>query len=220
MSLRLQGLRLPLPSHLGGARGMAVNWFEGGRRMRDLLLWAVVLGGGVYVLWGDTPAVYFETDSPEDDWKFTGKDCPYPNDSKYLWSHAFKPGDKRSVKLCFRATEDEKIPYRAITGPPLGGGSAPPLKVFAIGEPYDAAVKDYMQSRTAEFRMTRELERAAQDGLFKLALNAGWQRFQDAFGWVSGFVVVLWILAAVFGWIIRGFAGIPSGADFRPTKRV
>lgn len=214
----------------GKGCSMAVNWFEGGRRIRDLLLWAVALCGGIYVIWGSTPTVYFSTRHPDDSWKFTGEDCTYPNESKYLWSYAFKPGDKRSVSLCFLVNEREKIPYREAPRPenepppkinivPVGSPPIPPPKWYWEGEAYQSDVQDYMRKRTAEFRMTPELEKAARGGLGKLAWNAGMQRFNDAYPFVFGIAAVFWILTGLTGWIVRGFAGIPAGADFRPAKR-
>jgi hypothetical protein len=33
---------------------------------------------------------------------------------------------------------------------------------------------------------------------------------------VLGICAFIWLFAAVMGWIIRGFAGVPSGQDFKP----
>lgn len=228
--LVLAGGEITLAQAIGG-QCMAVNWFEGGRRIRDLLLWAVAIGGGVYVIWGNTPSVYFSTEYPDDPWQFTGEECRYPNESKYLWSYAFKPGDKRSVLLCYRANERERIPYRDAPTPK----DAPPPVITVIpgadkatvsaskwyyeGESYDTAVVAYMNLRTAAFQMTPSLESAARDGLGKLTWNAGVQRFKEAFPWVGGLMAALWFITGVLGWIVRGFAGISAGADFRPAKR-
>ena len=211
-------------------RRMAVNWFEGGRRIRDLLLWAVALSGGVYVIWGSTPSIYFSTAYPDDPWKVAGDDCPDPNESMYLWRYSFKPGDSRSVQLCFRVNERDQIPYQK-TEPPK---DAPPPVITMIsptraetaveewyfeGSTFDDSVQDYMHARKDAFRMTPALEHAARDGLGKLAWNAGVQRFKDAAPWAGGIALVIWVITGLLGWIVRGFVGIPAGADFRPAKR-
>lgn len=207
-----------------------MNWFEGGRRIRDLLLGAVALGGVGYVVLGDSPSVYFSTEFPGDPWKFTGDSCSYPNESRYLWRYAFKSGDQRSVLLCYRVNERGKIPYQEAPPPKdapppkinvttIGSPPIPEPKWYFEGESFDARVTNYMATRTAEFRMTPALEAAARQGLRRLGWNAVWQRLKDTLLWVGGFAIVLWIITAMFGWIVRGFAGIPAGEDFRPTKQ-
>lgn len=211
---------------------MTINWFEGGRRISAFFMWAIAIGGGVYILWAEPSTVYFESSYPDDPWSFTGEDCPYPNHSEFLWRYSFTPDDNRAVSLCFRVSETERIPFRvaptpegapppaalesSVEGlPPIPG---PALKWYFEGETYSAPVQDYFLQRTAAFRMTPQLESAVGDGLSSLEWKAKWQRAKDAAPWVGGLIFFIWAFTSILGWIIRGFAGIPARSDFRTGR--
>ena len=53
-----------------------------------------------------------------------------------------------------------------------------------------------------------------------LPLNGWMQAIDDAFPWVAGMIIFVWVFTAVLGWIVRGFAGVPQGRDFRESADV
>lgn len=76
-----------------------------------------------------------------------------------------------------------------------------------------------MDKRKADFALTPDLTRQIREGTWSRRWNGFTSRIEEAAPVVFGSILFLWIFAAVIGWIIRGFAGIPSGQDFRPTTR-
>jgi len=204
-----------------------MNWFEGGRRIRNLFLSILVVSGSAFVIFGDSPTVYFSSAYPDEPWQFSINDCHYPDHSQSALTHEFGPDQIRDVALCFRANERGKIPYQ-LTTPPVevsrsdsksSSGIVDPFsegsKWYLEGTSYDSAVSDYMDARTAEFQMTSIQEADARKNLFKLEIQARQKRLNDSFPWVGGTFAVLWVTTWVLGWIIRGFAGISEGEDFR-----
>ena len=119
--------------------------------------------------------------------------------------------------------EKGNILYAEAPPPPItldrpGATQTPPQKWYWQGDSYDEPVKAYMDKRKADFVLTPDLIRQIREGTWSLRWNRFAARFKEASPIVFGAMFFLWFLATVVGWIVRGFAGIPSSQDFRPSK--
>lgn len=215
---------------------MAINWFEGGRRISKLFIGIAGLGGMAYVALSATPPVRFSTSAPDEPWKLSFDGCNYPSDEKYLDQHDFGNGTERSVSLCFEASIEDKIPYSLAPAPappvkvtsesPQSVPNAPPPliriepapKWYYLGSAFDDRVEAYTAQRKAEFELTPERESQALANLSKAYWASRYQAFSEAIPWVLGFAALIWIFTFLTGWIMRGFADVPRGQDFRPPK--
>lgn len=208
---------------------MAVNWFEGGRRITGLLQASVALVGAFYVLFGSSGnAVVFETRSPDQNFQLTFEPCRYPDLTRNIgYKVELRRGDARDIELCFRQ-DINGILYRdypapvVVMPPPLTMRGEPPRppqpppRYFLAGAAFSPEVQAYVDERVDVFRHARyEWESIARDSLLQGKLWRIWYRLKEAWPWVFGLAFGLWIFASTIGWIIRGFAGIPSGKDFR-----
>jgi hypothetical protein len=208
---------------------MGMNWFEGGRRMVSLLAGLIVVGGAIYLFAGPgEQRIILETTGPEARFQWTLKDCRYP-DAEKAWSGTveFKSGDPRAVVACFRAEKDGKIIYAY--GPErlipvhtqLGQPRSKPYKVREIfsGDQYSDEVERYTNERASRFTLTGHEMEAIGDAQWKIGVVRFSERATEAFPWIAGLIVGLWVIAAGLGWLIRGFASIPSGSDYQAEER-
>lgn len=208
---------------------MAVNWFEGGRRINGLFMTLVALGGAAYLFFGGSSTVFLFSSTPDEPWYFAPRECEYPNETEYLWDRETPDLNGRTVALCFVAEKGNILyaeapppkdapPPPIIIGPP-GAAPPPPQKWYWHGDSYDEPVKAYMDKRKADFVLTPDLTHQIREGTWSLRWQRFTARFEEAAPIVFGLIFFLWAFAAVLGWIVRGFAGIPSGQDFRPASR-
>jgi hypothetical protein len=207
---------------------MAINWFEGGRRVSTLFSSLVLLGGIVYAVFsGGDNRVIVETTSPSDAFHWTLRDCSYPDQEK-TWDGKveFKVGDPRTVAACFRTNKGGKLwydygPEQEIQLDPIKGkGPPPPIKYRKMLEvhTYTPAADAYMDKRMNEYKPTRAEFDAIGKDQWMIVWVRFWDRVKEVAPWVAGLLLGIWLLTAVIGWIIRGFAGIPSGKDFRTNR--
>jgi hypothetical protein len=221
-----------------------VNWFEGGRRISKLFMVLVGLGGAAYVAFATAPMATVET-LPGEGWKVSATECPFTAHEEYLWDYDWG-GSKSGIAFCFRQFENGGIPYAIAPTPPNEAkryadeqaeiaaadkaneakGEPPPIrrvseppKWYFTADEYSDAVQSYAKKRVADFQMTPEL----RDQLIRTQKaawwGAHWKAFNEALPWVFGLCVFIWLLTAVIGWIVRGFAGVPRGQDFRQEAR-
>lgn len=208
---------------------MAINWFEGGRRISQLFIGLTVASGLAYVAFAATPSVMFSTAAPDEPWQLSTKKCEYPSAEKYLHHFDFGDGDSRSVKLCFEASIKEKIPYASAPEPdappsvitPRTDGPPPIIRTgsvqkwYYLGSGFDDAVEAYIDKRTAEFELTPERQNQARASLRSAYWQSRYNALSEALPFVGGISLFIWLFTIVTGWIIRGFAGVPSGKDFK-----
>ena len=222
-----------------------VNWFEGGRRISKLLM-AIVTAIGAFILYGTTAqAPTFFTAGPGEPWRFETRACKSPDYSRYQFDT--KVGDE-DVDLCFEALPNGKIPYALAPEPEdaaiarkereareaaqakiedeavMAPGKPPPIRVVEIpkwyynGDPYEEPTMSYISERASAFRLTPQMTQQIRETSSRRLWAARWETFNEGFPWVMGIVAAIWGLTMVIGWIVRGFAGVPMGADFRPRK--
>ena len=205
---------------------MAVNWFEGGRRIVSLLAGLVLLGGTGYLFFGDTDnRVVLESSSPEERLHWTLNRCDYPAfDKEWEGKSTFMNGEARQMVACFRPKVDGKIvigygPEQSIPLSPARPGqpSPPSMKVRKIfdADPFSTELEPYALQRMRQFNLTYEEMRVIGSGLWKIGVVRFCERAIEAFPWIAGLVVGLWVIAAGIGWLLRGFAGVPTGHDFK-----
>lgn len=221
---------------------MAVNWFEGGRRISQLIIGLVAAGGALIVALVESPDPEFTTYGPSAPWIVTQQPCPENAHVEYLWDYGWG-GDERGVRLCFIALSDGSFPIAVADPPPteierrkqdsakwiaennarVAGGDAPLIPPpsaawFYTASEYSSRFIEYVGTRRSEFRVTEEMRQAAIERQSGALWDARKMAFSEALPWVAGICGFLWAFTFAMGWIIRGFAGIPAGQDFKPAK--
>ena len=234
------GSGVRMASSVAGDPNRGVNWFEGGRRISKLLM-AVVLGIGAFILIstaGDRPT--FFTAGPGEPWRLEARACQYPNDP-HPASGVDVSTAGESVSLCFEALPNGKIPYAIAPEPEdaararaqqeaadkaaIARGEPPPLrpmqssKWYYYGNMFDDQIMSYEELRDASFRLTPEMAQRVRETSSSRLWAARREAFQSGAPYVFGVIAFIWVLTAVIGWIVRGFAGVPMDSDFRPAKR-
>jgi hypothetical protein len=205
---------------------MSMNWFEGGRRISALFAGIVILGGAAFsILAGSNNDVILETTSPNDRFHWTLKQCRYPDTEKdWTGKVEFHPNDARTVSACFRANKDGKLwyaegPEQKLQLPTPEGRKSPPPPFIYRGllqtEIYTPEADTYMAERMKTFKLSRAEFDAIADDQWMIGWVRFWDRVKEAMPWVAGLLLAVWFLTSVLGWVVRGFASIPTGRDFR-----
>jgi hypothetical protein len=220
-----------------------INWFEGGRRISKLLMGLVAAIAAFFLFATNADYAVFSTAGPSEPWQFRNGRCEDPDYSRYVSD--VDVGTKReTVILCFDAASDGKIPYAVAPEPEdaargrrareqrqaaedraaVERGAPPVIRTTALtkwyytGGDYSDAVQTYVDAREQSFRITPEMAKAVRDSSAGRLWQARMRGVSDVGPWVFGLIAFIWILTAVVGWIVRGFAGVPWGADFRPPR--
>lgn len=208
---------------------MGVNWFEGGRRIVLTLGALTIFGGAVYLFVGPgEQRIILETTGPDDRFRWTLEDCGYP-DVEEAWSGSieFNPGDPREVVACFRSNKDGKVVYaygaERIIPVSSQPGQAPmqPLRVREVlsGDSYSDEAQSYINDRVSNFVLTRAEIEAIGAAQWKIGVARFSERAIETFPWIAGLIFSFWVIAAGLGWLVRGFAGIPNGSDYRVDEQ-
>jgi hypothetical protein len=191
-----------------------LNLFEGGRRItRVLQASVIILCAAVAFFWRPYPHLTVETARPGAAWFIAADDCHIGIDgTEWLDDYDLGNGVRGTVLLCFRA----------MTG--SGGRKFVPVRQTGSGSwhgshPFSPDVADYTRARGARFVPRPEMRETLRE-----EFNRQWWKDHGLLWGVSLVVaVVLCALLAVeswaVGWVVRGFAGIPSGHDHRPVAR-
>ena len=85
-----------------------------------------------------------------------------------------------------------------------------------FGTPNEPEVKSYIDMRVAEFAVTPSMLEAIDKDLRHSEREAFFKHTKEMLSTAAYFVGGFWLFSFVIGWIVRGFAGIPRGQDFRP----
>lgn len=206
-----------------------MNWFEGGRRIVSIIAALIFLGGlGYLFLGGGDNRVILETSSPDERLHWTLKRCAYPAlDKEWDGASTFASGATRQMVACFRAKPNGKINYgfgpeRLIAMPAAANGKLPPsLKVREIleGDWLSDEVASYANARMRKFYLLPSESEQIGSGLWKIGLYRFCERAVELFPWLAGAILALWLAAWGIGWLLRGFAGIPAGHDFKTADQ-
>lgn len=216
---------------------MAVNWFEGGRRITTLSMGIVVVIGAATVLWRNDPLPVLSSRGPTMPWFVSPDACPDNAYIRYLGDYDWG-GEKPGLRLCYLPLPNGRIPYAVAPAPSeelqrqatqrrenerrMAKGQ-PPAPIFSApwfyGAPeYDERVQSYVSESISNLRITPDLANRLRESLSSVRWQDRKKAFNEAFPWVAGICAGLWAFTLALGWIIRGFAGIPIGQDFRPAK--
>lgn len=216
---------------------MAINWFEGGRRISKLCMGIVIAVGAATVLWRDDPDPVLSIRGPTMPWFVSPDTCPENAYVRYLWDYDWG-GENPGLRLCYLPLADGSIPYAIAPTPPealekqaqekrenerrMAKGEPPTLTInspWFYGAPeYDEKVQTYVSESVASLRITPELATRLSDSLSSVRWEDRKKAFNEALPWVAGICGFLWAFTFAMGWIVRGFTGIPTGQDFKPVK--
>lgn len=83
---------------------------------------------------------------------------------------------------------------------------------------FDLAQSEYVNRRVAEFQIDPDMVLAIEKELPRIEREAFFEHAKEVLSTAAYFIGGFWIFSFVIGWIIRGFAGIPRGQDFKPKS--
>jgi len=190
---------------------MAINMFEGGRRVSILLTVALALGFSVYTLKNYNeyppyiPVTYMHTNSAEAT-MMRVEECPPLSFTTPAIKMETKNGTVATVYLCRADSEYEEVIALAKEADRKG-----------VREMQDRAVKrhaalyEHSPMETAQIKSVFvENEECVDDQWLPNILK---NYLGPLVGFVSISLLFLWVFTWVVGWIVRGFMGIPRGQD-------
>ena len=190
---------------------MAINVFEGGRRVSILLSVALILGFSVYTLKHYNeyppyiPVTYVPTDAIEVP-MMRVDECPPLSFTTPEIKMETKNGTVATVYLCRADSEYEEVIALAIEADRKG-----------VSEMQDRAVKrraalyKHSPMETAQIKAAFvEDEKWVDDQRLPVILK---NHLGPLVGFVSISLLFLWVFTWVVGWIVRGFMSIPRGQD-------
>ena len=213
-------------------RAGSINIFEGGRRIRDLILWLIGLVTAGLISFGGGSTIILERPFPDNPWSFSKNDCEYSDHAEYLGMLDLTKLGSRYVTLCFRKQQygfpyemldkDEMPPPLVKTVTPPRDGSpvipSPPMKYYNFNVKNATEVQAYFKKSTSNFTLKDANLAISEAGMWSIRFSDFKTRVKD--NGVPGFAIfiAIWIITAALGWVVRGFAGIPVGQDFRKSS--
>jgi hypothetical protein len=189
---------------------MAINVFEGARRISKTIM-LLILVGTLIAIWYDSPdAVKLTYEIALPGATPTRVEQCSANSTTELISRKSADRDKVSIELCFRPLPAEKTGEMLIPFKLDDDG-----KSWWLGKEYSSPVRDYASSVASDFTLPAEATKGAGFLLMKQRFFAA----SKAIGYLSVGLFAFMLLTAFIGWIVRGFFGIPNGMDARPESR-
>ena len=180
-----------------------MNVFEGARRIAYLTAAGWAVGTAIVVLYVDEPVVRTEylISSPNIS-PIRADENSCGDDDRQEWDYRqTASGTKVRIIFCFKAQRFDGgkmyVPYR-IDGKGMWGN-----------ERYSSDVREYAERRLRDFSMPKADQQWANDQYWPLRL----QQLYTASRWIIGGWLALWFFTSAVGWVVRGFAGIPTGQD-------
>lgn len=85
-------------------------------------------------------------------------------------------------------------------------------------EETEVEVSNYVAQRVADFRITPAALAKIDKELPRIEREAFIDHVIEVLSITAYFIAGFWLFSFVIGWIVRGFAGIPRGQDFRPKS--
>lgn len=185
---------------------MRFNAFEGGRRILQLTMVLYALGVGFFV-WNNDPYVSmtFTKLGPSFSPVYSEEATCGTDDAREYFSREFAKGKSVSITLCFKSVGEggrKGIPYAV---------DPADKKMWLVDDKYSRDVLQYMKQAEMAFILFDADKERAQ----KLWKKSRKENFGEGALWFTGGVIFLWVFGAVVGWIVRGFASIPTGQDSR-----
>ncbi len=212
--------------------------FEGARRITTLV--AVIWGVGwcVYLFtWNPYISAYFRVDFPgHTPTRMSEQECNKDDAREYFYSKYTSKGTSVSGALCFKSRVfdggNKLIPYRMtdnfeeafdlmrkaekagdkeLVRKLAADIKGKPTEVSHVwgNEKYSSEVSSYTKEVADSFKLSNSDE----DWIDGEVWPARWKSIKEGSLWIIGGVACLYIFSWCFGWIVRGFAGIPLGQD-------
>jgi hypothetical protein len=191
---------------------MAINIFEGARRVTKLIAVIWVLGMSFYAFTEKSYiSAYFRVDLPDAlPIRMTEQEaCDQTDVKKYLSSQHTSKGSDVSVTICFK-------PYIKIDD------ELPPGAKFIDEEPAKPQQAQQPGLSFEEWKAQKEimanfkLSKADEEWVDGVAWSKRLEKIKTSATVTIGGLAFLWIFSWCVGWVVRGFAGIPTGQDFKP----
>lgn len=85
-------------------------------------------------------------------------------------------------------------------------------KVLWGNEKYSTEVSNYTKRVASNFKLTK----ADEEWIDSKVWPARWEKIKEGALAIIGGLAFLWVFSWGVGWIVRGFAGIPTGHDIKP----
>lgn len=185
---------------------MAINVFEGARRIYLLAaLWAI--GVAVYLYNDDllVRATYVVRQPGAEAIRVADAACGMHDREEWI-NRTTSGGTNVRATICFTAQSFDggkmHVPYRTDKA----------RKLVWADESYSSQVREYAERVGNSF----SLGKAEETWLDGQRWSARLAQLKSAALWLFGGWLFLWFVTATIGWIVRGFAGIPSGQDYKP----
>lgn len=216
---------------------MAINWFEGGRRISYIFMGLVAASGAAYVIWTEEPDPILVSRGPSMPLFVSSAPCPDEWAVTYLWDYDWG-GEKPGLRMCFTPLPNGSFPYAIAPTPPeeierqqaeehenqkrIERGELP---IPIVGKPwfygaseYSMEFVQYKKKAIANLEITPELRETLEASRSNLKRDKRNEAFAEAVPWVAGMCAFIWAFTFAMGWIVRGFAGVPRGQDFRSPR--
>lgn len=184
---------------------MAINVFEGARRIIKLVVVIIALTG-LYIAFDSSPDINLVYEIPfvgEKASRIDGDGCKSPDDATETSYSVTKESNFYDLILCFKAYQADNgnmlIPYAEDTV----------NKTWQGASPYDDVVIQYIRSIKNSFSVSANDEQFVNKQYWPKKLKAILPPLGIAVISIFGFWIFCWIV----GWVVRGFAGIPMGQD-------
>lgn len=185
---------------------VTMNIFEGARRVA-IVFGALGAFGGLFAAFQQEPTIQYNYRIADYGVSPIKSDtCDYIEDATKEMSYTNEDGSRFNVRLCFAASRADNgqlmVPFASENGRTLMGGR------------YTPQVKNYVETYAeTKFKLSQaDFEKAKSDySSQKIHARA------YAVGAVVGGLLLYWLCICAIGWIVRGFLGIPNGADHRVT---
>ena len=153
----------------------------------------------------------YETQGPSTPFTMTAKDRGAQDAHEYRSSYNLEGDEEVYLTLCFKV---RRFPNGAMLVPYKEEGGQ-----LSGNEQDSSEVMGYTQGCAANFTLTGETLKAARQEWRRKRWGLIWTGLEEA---VGGLIAIT-VIAAVVGWIVRGFLGIPCGkmvARTRPARVV
>jgi hypothetical protein len=180
---------------------MAVNIFEGARRIAIVLgaLWA--LGCGAAIIWF-SPYLRLDYEASQPGTRPIRVAANYCTSTERPIAVVNPAGHRITGSICFRTEwngQEAVVPYEVRgAGVVSAGPNTPEVQSYAT------RVRDSLNVSASELEA---LDREWSD--------RWWENAKMWFEVGAGGLVLGWLFISLIGWIVRGFLGIPSGRDSR-----
>jgi len=187
---------------------VAINVFEGARRVNKIIIGAIAIGGLV-IVWNNVPYLPLNYQvSRLGNAPVKVEECDPDAAIEYI-DRKSAGGKVISIRLCFKAqpaaeTGEMLIPYKFTED----GSSSVWMR-----SKYSAEVTKYTKSVASTFMLPADVAKDADSLWMKTRFTEAIQGLGWTAVWLFAFVVATYLI----GWIVRGFAGIPNGQDRRAT---